>query len=207
MLRTRAPGFSLCCWGFRVRVATSQIQRKLACLSTVCDMGTLYGHVPKRLACNRVLGPHPLHTPLHRVCNRGRFSRHTQSFVSCGRYEGCATRGMVTGWRFKGYVTEGLWRGTRQPPLAVHPHMCILSAIMLLGIVRPSLQASRCKPLGAEVLRKQFWFICGSTGCLGWLFFKEGGQCGKLMPKDLTFSACSCTAHSGREESGLIMLH
>ena len=53
-----------------------------------------YGHMPKRLACNRALGPHPLHTPLHRVCSRGRFSRHTQSFLSCGRHEGCATRGM-----------------------------------------------------------------------------------------------------------------
>ena len=50
----------------------------------------------------------------------------------------------------------------------------ILSAIMLLGIVRETkLLASRCTPPGAEVVRKQRLFICGSAGCLGWLIFRD----------------------------------
>ena len=45
--------------------------------------------LPKRLACNGALDPHPLHT-----YSRGRFSQHTRGFLPCVRHECCTTRGM-----------------------------------------------------------------------------------------------------------------
>ena len=123
----------------------------------------IYGHVPKRLACNRALGPHPLHTPLHRVCNRGRFSRHTRRFLSCIRHEGCATR-VCNRLAFQGVCNRGLVARNATTPLFDTPPYDMSTA--LNGVPKHSRHHDHVDFFGSRLKSSQTYMkhVCGTTG-------------------------------------------